>query len=74
MGSTTRRHEKNRKMVEAWTHPVGTSVMVERANGEQLGTVTESEAFLLDGSHALIRVRGIPGNTRLSRVSVRKVR
>lgn len=67
--STKRRHERNAELVAAWTHPIGTRVVVERSNGETLETVTESESFLLDGAHAMICVRGIPGNTKLSRVT-----
>ena len=74
MATTSRRHERNRALVEQWLAPVGTTVTVERANGERLVTVTESGAFLLDGKHAFIRVRGIPGNTRLSRVTVGRKR
>lgn len=74
MTTTARRHEKNREAVVAWTHPIGTRVDVRRANGESLTTVTESTAFLVDGAHAFIRVRGIPGNTRLDRVTVAKQR
>lgn len=70
MTTTARRHEKNRALVKQWLAPIGATVTVERANGGSLVTVTESGAFLLDGKHALIRVRGIPGNVRLSRVRV----
>lgn len=66
--STERRHERNRIAVANWKHPIGTRVKVTRANGRAFITWTESEAFLLDDAHALVRVRGIPGNTRLDRV------
>lgn len=69
MISTERRHKRNAELVAAWRHPVGTGVVVTRDNGKTPETVTTSEAFLLDGAHAMIRVQGIPGNTRLSRVS-----
>lgn len=69
--STRRRHRRNRELVAGWNHLIGTPVLVCRDNGAELETVTESEAFLSGGYHALIRVRGIPGNTRLSRVSLR---
>lgn len=71
--STARRHERNRKLVEEWTAPPGTAVVVTRDNGETFETVTESEAFLLGGKHAMIRLRGIPGNTALHRVSLGRV-
>lgn len=74
MPSAKRRHEKNRESVEAWTHPAGTPVTVARANGRRLSSWTASEAFLLDGKHAFVRVQGIPGNVRLSRVRLRKAR
>ena len=67
--STQRRHEKNRAAVRAFKHPSGTPVEVERANGIRFRTFTTSLAFLLDGAHAFVQVEGIPGNTRLSRVT-----
>lgn len=67
--STQRRHEKNREAVRAFKYPPGTAVDVERANGTSLRTVTTSYAFLLDGCHAFVQVEGIPGNTRLDRVT-----
>jgi hypothetical protein len=48
--------------------PVGLAVIVRRANGETLKTVTESRPWFDDGG-AYVRVRGIPGNTRLDRVT-----
>lgn len=68
--STERRHERNRAMVRDFTHPPGTAVIVHRANGGAALAFTASHAFLLDGAHALIRIEGIPGNTRLDRVEV----
>lgn len=60
--------------VAAWTHPPGTPVLVLRANGTIFHTVTDSEAFLLDGQHALIQIRGLSGNTSLRRVYMPAVR
>lgn len=57
-------------LVKAWMGVViGAPVVVTRANGETLETITESPAFLVAGCHAMIQVRGIPGNTKLSRVT-----
>jgi hypothetical protein len=61
-------------MVDTWLAPIGATVTVRRDNGESLVTVTTSDAFLVDGKHAFIRVRGIPGNVRLSRVTVGRVK
>lgn len=68
--STKRRHEKAKALFARWVGVTdGTPVIVRRANGETLETITESEAWYVRGG-AYIRVRGIPGNTRLSRVSL----
>lgn len=67
--STKRRHQAARALYRKWAGtPAGTAVSVHRDNGERLETVTISEPFLLDHAHAFVQVRGIPGNTRLSRV------
>lgn len=69
--STLRRHERNAKLVKAWRDvPTGTPVCVRRANGLLLLSVTNSRAWLATGGGAYVRVRGIPGNTRLDRVSL----
>lgn len=68
--STERRHERNRAAVAAFAHPPGTAVIVHRAKGGTVLAFTASHAFLLDDAHALIRIEGIPGNTRLDRVEV----
>jgi hypothetical protein len=67
--ATERRHEKNRTLVANWLAPIGTVVTVKRANGTTFVTATTSRAFLLDGAHAFVQAHGIPGNTRLSRVT-----
>ena len=66
--STRRRHERNRALVDTWLAPIGARVTVRRSNGETLHTITESDAWFRNGG-AYIRVRGIPGNTRLARVT-----
>lgn len=69
--STERRHAKAYDLYRAcrdW--PLGSAVRVSRSNGETLDTVTESAVWHARGG-AYVRVRGIPGNTRLSRVSLR---
>jgi hypothetical protein len=67
--STRRRHERNAELVGEWVDVrKGQRVTVRRDNGKVLKTVTESMATLVDGKHAMIRVAGIPGNTRLGRV------
>lgn len=69
--STKRRHERNKALVEQWRgRPAGFRVTVERDNGETIRTVTTCDAFLFDGAHAMIRVEGIPGNVKLSRVTM----
>lgn len=71
--STERRHEENQRLFFGWNHPVGTPVLVRRANGTTLRTVTTSRSFTLSGG-AYVTVEGIPGNTALRRVSLLKVR
>lgn len=69
--STKRRHERALALYrECRLWPLGQSVMVHRDNGETLATVTESAVWYTRGG-AYVRVRGIPGNTRLARVSRR---
>lgn len=70
MTSTKRRHEKAWALYQQcrmW--PVGSAVTVRRANGETLDTVTESPVWCACGAY--VRVRGIPGNTRLDRVTLK---
>lgn len=72
MTTTKRRHEKARALYEAcrgW--PPMTPVTVKRANGLLLESVTESRAWLTPAGGAYVRVYGIPGNTRLDRVTLR---
>lgn len=68
--STQRRHERNREAVRDFKHGPGTPVRVSRANGTMLDTRLTSYAFLVDGAHAFVTVEDIPGNVRLSRVTV----
>ena len=69
--STKRRHQAARALYRKWADvPVGTDVSVHRDNGERLETVTTSEPFLLKNAYALVQVKGIPGNVRLSRVKL----
>lgn len=69
--STKRRHDKAQALYEKRRHwPLGTPVTVCRANGGTLVTVTESHVFRHEGG-AYVRVSGIPGNTRLDRVTRR---
>lgn len=69
--STKRRHAKAYDLFRAWRDwPLGQSVTVKRANGETLETVTESAVWYARGG-AYVRVHGIPGNTRLDRVTLR---
>lgn len=71
MTTTKRRHEKARALyLERRLWIAGVAVTVKRANGETLETVTECRPWF-DRGGAYVRVRGIPGNTRLSRVSLR---
>lgn len=69
--STERRHKRNLELYRSLCRcRAGTPVLVQRANGEVLDTVTESLVFLLNGG-AYVRVRGIHGNTALHRVSLK---
>jgi len=71
MTSKNQRHDKARALYEArrcW--PPATPVTVKRANGETLDTITECGPFFFNGG-AYVRVHGIPGNTRLDRVTLR---
>lgn len=56
--------------VSAWNAvcPIGTPVVVDRDNGEQLSTVTRSEAYLLNSRVPVILVKGIAGCYALGRV------
>lgn len=70
--STDRRHLKAYHLYLDRLHwPSGMAVTVRRANGTTLKTVTESRPWF-DNGGAYVRVAGIPGNTRLGRVSPRK--
>jgi surface antigen len=67
--STKRRQQAARALYRKYAGtPAGTPVSVHRDNGERLETVTISEPFLLENAYALVQVKGIPGNVRLSRV------
>jgi hypothetical protein len=67
--STDRRHRKAWELYkECMDWSTGTPVTVQRANGTTLKTVTESRPWF-DRGGAYVRVRGIPGNTRLDRVT-----
>lgn len=71
MTSTKRRHEKALALYEErkdW--PSGTTVTVRRDNGKTLRTYTECSPWFDDGG-SYVRVFGIPGNTRLDRVTLR---
>lgn len=68
--STKRRHKRDAALFAEWVGtPIGQRVTVARANGTTLKTITGSGPVLYDGS-AMIRVEGIPGNTRLERVTL----
>lgn len=69
--STKRRHEKALALYQqcrSW--PPETSVTVCRDNGETLETSTACSPWF-DRGGAYVRVHGIPGNTRLDRVTLR---
>lgn len=55
--------------VEAWKHPIGTPVIVQKDNDEEVRTVTTSMAETL-GSRAVIWLHGIRGCYALERVRV----
>lgn len=67
--STKRRRKRNAALFSEWVGtPIGQRVTVTRANGTTLKTITESGPMMVDNKHAMICVKGIPGNTRLDRV------
>lgn len=69
--STKRRHARALALYRKRCHwAVGTPVTVRRANGGTLVTVTSSIVWASAGG-AYVRVEGIPGNTRLDRVTLR---
>lgn len=69
--STKRRHKRNAALFAEWAGvPIGQRVTVRRARGDVLKTVTESRAEFVNGKHAMIAVAGVPGNTRLDRVTL----
>lgn len=56
--------------VACWNaaHPVGREVTVEMDNGKKLKTKTTSEAWLMGGHTAVIKLEGISGGYALERV------
>lgn len=56
--------------VRAWTHPVGTKVLVRLDCGTLHEGTTRSMPWVLGGHTAVILVTGISGAYRLSRVAV----
>lgn len=70
MSTTKRRDARDAALLKEWSGtPIGQRVTVQRANGEELKTVTLTSPFALDGRGAYVRVEGVPGNTHLRRVS-----
>ena len=55
---------------EIWNSrfPPGTPVTVIEDLGGQIETITVSEAWLLGGGHAVVKVNGLAGGYQLSRV------
>ncbi len=56
--------------VDDWNqqYPIGTTVTVQRDNGNVLHTQTRSQAWVLSGHTAVIMVNGIAGGYDLDRV------
>jgi hypothetical protein len=54
---------------EAWTHPVGTPVVVTKDDGSEVRTKTRSAPWMLCGT-AVILLEGISGGYALCRVRV----
>lgn len=67
-----RREEKQKQMVDQFNRwiQIGHAVKVKLDDGTLQDTVTESEAWLLGGHTAVIKLRGISGGYSLERVNV----
>lgn len=63
--------KKQQALVDAWTHPEGTSVTVRKDDGSIIDTKTRSGAWMLGGHSAVIMLDGISGCYSLERVTVR---
>lgn len=63
--------EELNRQVEAWNakYAPGIAVEVKRDNGTTFRTTTQSEAWVMGGHSAMIRVEGINGGYLLQRVS-----
>lgn len=64
------RHEQ--ALLDAWKHPIGTAVELQRDNGAIEQRVTRSEPQLLGGT-AVIWLEGIPAAYALDRVRLLEV-
>jgi hypothetical protein len=62
---------KLQKQCDAWNkkYPVGTPVVLQKDGGENLSTVTRSEAEVLSGHTPVIWLKGVSGCYLLDRVT-----
>jgi len=62
--------QRQQQSVDAWNsqHKIGDKVIVLKDDGNQVETVTRSEAFVLSGHTAMISLVGISGCYLLERV------